>query len=68
MIVKYVAALRGVASIGRREAPQEGIVLGRLLIRNVEAVVEMARHDEVFVTAAWSNARMAFELPLACLA
>lgn len=62
MIVQYIRGLRGVPAIGRWEAPQEGIALGWLLVRNVEAVIEMARRDEVLVTAAWSNARVAFEL------
>jgi hypothetical protein len=48
--------------MGRWEAPQEGLALGWLLIRNIEVVVELARRDEVFVTAAWSNTRVAFEL------
>jgi hypothetical protein len=62
MIVEYIRALRSVAVMGRWEAPQEGLALGWLLIRNVEAVAELARCDEVLVTAAWSNARVAFEL------
>jgi hypothetical protein len=62
MVAEYVAALRRAAVIGRWEAPQEGIALGWLLIRNVDAVTELARRDEVFVTAAWSNTRVAFEL------
>ena len=62
MITNYLRALGGAAAVGRWEAPQEGLALGWLLIRNVEAVIEMARHDEVLVTAAWANARVAFEL------
>lgn len=62
MIDQYVAALRSVADAGRWEAPLEGFAAGWLLIRNVEAVIVMARYDEVLVTAAWSNARIAFEL------
>jgi hypothetical protein len=62
MVAEYVGALRSVAVIGRWEAPQEGIALSWLLIRNVDAVTELARLDEVFVTAAWSNTRVAFEL------
>ena len=62
MIAEYVRALRNVAVMGRWEAPQEGLALGWLLIRNVEAAVELARRDEVLVTAAWSNARVALEL------
>src|SRR5262249_6509215 len=48
--------------VGRWEAPQEGVASGWLLMRNVEAVTGMARRDEVLATAAWSNARVAFEL------
>jgi hypothetical protein len=62
MIDEYRRALRSVASMGPWEAPREGIALGWLLIRNVEAVAELARRDEVLVTAAWSNTRVAFEL------
>jgi hypothetical protein len=62
MIAQYRVALRSAATVGEWEAPQEGFSLGWLLIRNVEAVILMARHDEVLVTAAWSNARTAFEL------
>lgn len=62
MIAEYIKGLRGVPVIGRWEAPQEGIALGWLLVRNVEAVIGMARYDEVLVTAAWSNTRVAFEL------
>jgi hypothetical protein len=62
MIAQYRMALRSVAAIGEWEAPQEGFTLGWLLIRNVEAVILMARHNEVLVTAAWSNTRTAFEL------
>ena len=62
MIDEYRRALRSVAVVGRWEAPQESLALGWLLIRNVEAVAELARRDEVLVTAAWSNTRVAFEL------
>lgn len=62
MIGQYCSALRRVGSIGRWEAPKEGLALGWLLIRNVEAVILMARSDEVLVTATWSNSRVAFEL------
>ena len=61
MIARYLLALRG-ATAGRWEAPQEAFALGWLLIRNVQATVMMARHDEALVTAAWANARVAFEL------
>lgn len=61
-IEKYCSALRQVKSIGHWEAPQEGIALGWLLIRNTEAVILMARSDEVLVTAAWANSRVTFEL------
>ncbi|MYS05793.1 hypothetical protein GTW71_04920 [Streptomyces sp. SID6041] len=43
------------------EAPREGWALSNLMIRNVEAVLLMARTDEVMVSAAWANARCAFE-------
>jgi Family of unknown function (DUF5677) len=62
MIAQYRVALRSVAAVGEWEAPQEGFTMGWLLIRNVEAVILMARHDEILVTAAWSNARTAFEI------
>lgn len=62
MIDEYRRALRSVAGMGRWEAPQESLALGWLLIRNVEAVAELARRDEALVTAAWSNTRVAFEL------
>lgn len=62
MITQYCVALRSVAAVGKWEAPQEGLALGWLLIRNVEAVILMARHDEVLVTASWPNSRAAFEL------
>lgn len=62
MIAQYLVAVRTAPAVGRWEAPQEGFALGWLVIRNVEAVIEMARHDEVFATAAWPNARVAFEL------
>lgn len=61
MIARYLMALRS-AIIGRWEAPQEAFALAWLLIRNIEATLLMARYDEVLVTAAWSNARVAFEL------
>jgi hypothetical protein len=62
VIAQYLTALRSAAAVGRWEAPQEGFALASLLIRNVEAVIGMARNDEVLVTAAWSNARVSFEL------
>jgi hypothetical protein len=62
MISRYLEALRSTPPIGRWEAPQEGATMSWLLIRNVEAVIELARLDEVLVTAAWCNARAAFEL------
>jgi hypothetical protein len=62
MIARYRMALRSVVTVGPWEAPQEGFALGWLLVRNVQAVIQMARHDEVLVTAAWANARVAFEL------
>lgn len=62
MIEQYIAALGSARHAGRWEAPKEGFALGWLLIRNVEAVIGMARHDEILVTAAWSNTRVAFEL------
>jgi hypothetical protein len=46
----------------RWEAPILGFSLVMLCVRNVEAVALLARHDEVLVTAAWANARNAFEL------
>jgi hypothetical protein len=60
-IDQYLAALRSNSSFGQWEAPIEGWALGCLLIRNIEAVIGMAHHDEVLVTAAWSNTRVAFE-------
>ena len=60
MIDQYVVALRS-AEAGRWEAPKDGYALGWLLIRNVQAVIALARRDEIMVTAAWSNARVAFE-------
>jgi hypothetical protein len=57
----YVSALRNLPTLGQWEAPVEGWSLGWLVIRNVEAVIAMARHDEVMVNAAWSNTRVAFE-------
>jgi hypothetical protein len=60
MIDQYLMALRS-AEAGQWEAAREGGVLGLLLIRNVQAVVTLARHDEIMATAAWSNARVAFE-------
>jgi hypothetical protein len=62
LIVEYEVALQKVAAVGQWEAPQEGLALGWLLIRNVATVTQLARHDEAFVTAAWSNTRVAFEL------
>lgn len=43
------------------EAPREAWAMSNLLIRNIEAVLLMARTDEVMVSAAWANARCAFE-------
>lgn len=62
VVADYFVALRNAADVGRWEAPQEGFALGWLLIRNIEAVTGMARYDEVLVTAAWSNTRVAFEI------
>lgn len=62
LVSEYVRALRRVAVLGRWEAPREGLALGWLLIRSIEAAAELARRDEAFVTAAWSNTRVAFEL------
>lgn len=61
MINQYLVALRS-AEAGQWEAPKEGYVLGWLLIRNIQAVLTLARQDEIMATAAWSNARVAFEL------
>lgn len=60
-IDQYIRALQSISTLGRWEAPIEGWSLSWLLIRNIEAVVDMARHDEVLVTAAWSNVRVVFE-------
>lgn len=60
MIDQYLVALRS-AEAGQWEAPREGYALGWLLIRNIQAVTTLARHDEIMATAAWSNARVAFE-------
>jgi hypothetical protein len=60
MIDGYLVALRN-AEAGQWEAPKEGYVLGWLLIRNIQAVIALARQDEILATAAWSNARVAFE-------
>jgi hypothetical protein len=46
---------------GRWEAPLEAWAMSNVMVRNIEATTTMARHDEVLVTAAWSNARVAFE-------
>jgi hypothetical protein len=61
MIDQYLGALQSVEA-GQWEAPKEGYVLGWLMIRNIQAVLVLARQDEIMATAAWSNARAAFEL------
>ncbi|MFI7453892.1 DUF5677 domain-containing protein [Nonomuraea sp. NPDC049714] len=43
------------------EAPREAWALSNLMVKNVRAVLLMARHDEALVTAAWTSARAAFE-------
>jgi hypothetical protein len=45
LINQYRMALRGATETGRWEAPREGYALGWLLVRNIEAVIEMARRD-----------------------
>jgi hypothetical protein len=61
MIDQYRIALRS-AEFNQWEAPREGYVLGWLLVRNIQAVIALARQDEIMATAAWSNARVSFEL------
>jgi hypothetical protein len=61
MIDQYRTALRS-AEFNQWEAPREGYVLGWLLVRNIQAVIALARQDEIMATAAWSNARVSFEL------
>lgn len=61
MIDRYLTALRS-AEAAQWEAPKEGYVLGWLMIRDIQAVLVLARQDEIMATAAWSNARAAFEL------
>lgn len=46
---------------GQWEAPLEAHALSSLMVRNIEAVLLMARTDEVLVPAAWVNARAVFE-------
>lgn len=61
MIDQYLIALRN-AEADQWEAPKESYVLGWLMIRNIQAVLTLARQDEIMATAAWSNARAAFEV------
>jgi hypothetical protein len=46
---------------GTWEAPIQAWAMRIVMVRNIEAVTTMARHDEVMATAAWSNSRAAFE-------
>jgi hypothetical protein len=61
MVDQYRMALRS-AEFNQWEAPREGYVWGWLLVRNIQAVIALARQDEIMATAAWSNARVSFEL------
>ncbi|WP_405901862.1 DUF5677 domain-containing protein [Streptomyces sp. NBC_00656] len=54
-------ARSGLVGADEWEAPREAWAMSNLLIRNIEAVLLMARTDEVMVSAAWANARCAFE-------
>jgi hypothetical protein len=57
----FLQARQRKGRFGRWEAPLEAWTISNLLIRNVEAVVTLARMDQVFVAAAWANARAVFE-------
>ncbi|MFI9781083.1 DUF5677 domain-containing protein [Streptomyces sp. NPDC051956] len=46
---------------GQWEAPLEARALSNFMVRNIEAVLVMARTDEVMLPAAWVNARVVFE-------
>jgi hypothetical protein len=43
------------------EAPLEAWAISNLMVRNIEGVVVLARHDEVLAPAAWANARNVFD-------
>jgi hypothetical protein len=61
-IGRFLQAREGLLGTnGWEAAPREGWALSNLMVRNVEAVLLMARTDEVMVSAAWTNARCAFE-------
>ncbi|MFD9744727.1 DUF5677 domain-containing protein [[Kitasatospora] papulosa] len=60
-IAKILDARSGLVGANKWEAPREAWAMSNLLIRNIEAVLLMARTDEVMVSAAWTNARCAFE-------
>jgi hypothetical protein len=60
-IGRFLEARSGLLGSHGWEAPREGWALSNLMVRNMEAVLLMARTDEVMVSAAWSNARCVFE-------
>ncbi|MEE1738434.1 DUF5677 domain-containing protein [Streptomyces sp. BE147] len=60
-IGEFFAARTGLLGTHGWEAPREGWALSNLMVRNMEAVLLMARTDEVMVSAAWANARCVFE-------
>jgi len=39
------------------EAPLEGWAISNLMVRNIQATILLARHDEVLAPAAWANTR-----------
>lgn len=60
-IARFLQARAGLLGTNPWEAPRKGWALSNLMVRNIEAVLVMARTDEVLVSAAWTNARCAFE-------
>ncbi|MFJ2109799.1 hypothetical protein ACIOHH_35115 [Streptomyces microflavus] len=60
-IAKILDARSGLVGANKWEAPREAWAVSNLLVRNIEAVLLLARTAEVMVSAAWTNARCAFE-------
>lgn len=66
-IERFLDARTTVASMGRYEADDEAHLLIVLLIRHVEGVINLARHDLVLLPPAMAAARAAFETAVRAL-
>jgi hypothetical protein len=60
-VASFVEARNSVQADGTWEAPLEAWAISNLLVRNIEAAVVLARHDETLAPAAWANARNVFD-------